>query len=92
MPVILQSIKLAYDGKIDFDDQIYMPSLFGGTFPKFPLVLVDEAQDLSLLNHAFLQKLVTKRIIAVGDRNQSIYLFQRRGAEQHGSLAKIASR
>lgn len=74
--VLRESIKLAYDGKIDFDDQIYMPTLFGGTFPKFPLVMVDEAQDLSSLNHAMLAKLVTKRLIAVGDPWQSIYAFR----------------
>lgn len=77
-----ESIKQAYAGLIDFDDQIYMPTLFGGTFPRFPLVLVDEAQDLSDLNHAMLQKLVTNRIIAVGDKLQSIYGF--RGAAQNG--------
>lgn len=80
--VLTDSIKLAYDGVIDFDDQIYMPTLFGGTFPKFPLVLVDEAQDLSAINHAMLEKLVTARLIAVGDPWQSIYGF--RGAVAGG--------
>jgi DNA helicase-2/ATP-dependent DNA helicase PcrA len=79
---LTQSIKAAFDGTIDFDDQIYMPVLFGGTWPRFPLVVVDEAQDLSPLNHAMLQRLVTDRIIAVGDPYQSIYAF--RGAVQHG--------
>ncbi len=76
------SIRDAYAGNIDFDDQIYMSTLFGGTFPRFPLVLVDEAQDLSALNHAMLRKLVTKRLIAVGDPWQSIYGF--RGAVSNG--------
>jgi DNA helicase-2/ATP-dependent DNA helicase PcrA len=80
--VLTDSIRLAYEGQIDFDDQIYMPTLFGGTFPRFPLVLVDEAQDLSSLNHAMLEKLVTARLIAVGDPFQSIYAF--RGAMQSG--------
>lgn len=70
------SITAAYAGSIDFDDQIYMPTLFGGTFPRFPLVLVDEAQDLSPINHAMLRKLVTQRLIAVGDPYQSIYAFR----------------
>lgn len=77
-----KSIQLAYAGTIDFDDQIYMPALFGGTFPRFPLVLVDEAQDLSPLNHQMLRRLVTKRLIAVGDPWQSIYAF--RGADSAG--------
>jgi len=80
--VLTASINLSYSGQIDFDDQIYMPTLFGGNFPKFPLVLVDEAQDLSPLNHAMLRKLVTKRLIAVGDPFQSIYGF--RGAVHNG--------
>lgn len=74
--VLERSIAAAYAGAIDFDDQIYMPTLFGGTFPRFPLVLVDESQDLSPLNHAMLRKLVVARLIAVGDPYQSIYAFR----------------
>lgn len=74
--VLKTSIEQAYNGFIDFDDQIYMPTLFGGSFPRFPLVLVDEAQDLSPLNHAMLEKLVVQRLIAVGDPWQSIYAFR----------------
>lgn len=78
-----ESIREAYEGVVDFADQLYMPTLFGGTFPKFPLVLVDEAQDLSPLNHAMLAKLcTTSRLIAVGDPYQSIYGF--RGAVSSG--------
>lgn len=75
--VLARSIKQGYDGQIDFDDQIYLPSLFSGVFPRFPTNLVDEAQDLSPLNMLFLQKLVgDRRIIAVGDSHQSIYAFR----------------
>jgi superfamily I DNA/RNA helicase len=74
--VLKESITQSYSGLIDFDDQIYMPTLFGGTFPRYGLVLVDEAQDLSSLNHAMLEKLVTGRLIAVGDPYQSIYAFR----------------
>lgn len=74
---VITSINLGYRGAIDFDDQIYLPCLFGGTFPKFPLVCVDEAQDLSPLNHVMIKKLVgNNRLIAVGDPNQSIYGFR----------------
>lgn len=79
---LCDSISRSYSGELDFDDQLYMPTLFGGSFPRFPLVLVDEAQDLSPINHAMLRKLVTGRIIAVGDPWQSIYGF--RGAVQEG--------
>jgi superfamily I DNA/RNA helicase len=74
--VLKESITQSYQGLIDFDDQIYMSTLFGGTFPRYGLVLVDEAQDLSSLNHAMLDKLVTNRLIAVGDPYQSIYAFR----------------
>lgn len=86
---LVESITQAYAGVIDFDDQIYMSTLFGGTFPRFPLVLVDEAQDLSALNHAMLEKLVTSRLIAVGDPWQSIYAF--RGALT-SSMATLSRR
>jgi DNA helicase II / ATP-dependent DNA helicase PcrA len=80
--ILRQSIKQAFSGLIDFDDQLYMAALFGGQFPKFPLVLVDEAQDLSFINHTLLKKLVTDRLIVVGDPHQSIYGF--RGAVSQG--------
>lgn len=87
--LLLQSIKAAYEGLIDFNDQIYMPALFGGTYPRFPLVAVDEAQDLSPTNHAMLDKLCKNRLIAVGDPFQSIYAF--RGAEQNG-MSRLGQR
>jgi DNA helicase II / ATP-dependent DNA helicase PcrA len=71
-----RSILAAYEGGIDYDDQIYMPVLFGGPWPKFPLVIIDEAQDWGPLGHRMLDKLVTKRLIAVGDPWQSIYAFK----------------
>lgn len=61
------SIKAAYAGRIDYNDQIYMPALFGGTYPQFPLVMVDEIQDLNPVNHQMLRKLGRSRIIGVGD-------------------------
>lgn len=80
---LAQSIRQAYAGLIDFDDQIYMPTLFGGSFPQHPRVLADEAQDFSRLNHVMLEKLVPKGtwLGAVGDPWQSIYAF--RGADSN---------
>jgi len=74
--VLTRSIKAAYDGTVDYNDQIYMPALFGGTYPQFPLVLVDESQDLSPVNHAMLDRLCKHRVIAVGDPWQNIYGFR----------------
>jgi DNA helicase II / ATP-dependent DNA helicase PcrA len=85
--ILGESIRLAYAGNLDFNDQLYMPALFGGAFPKFPLIMVDEVQDLSPINHAMVRKLVgsDRRLIAVGDEFQSIYGF--RGADT-GGMAK----
>jgi DNA helicase-2/ATP-dependent DNA helicase PcrA len=83
--MLLRSIAEAYQGLIDFDDQIYMSTLFGGQFTKYPLVLIDETQDLSPLNFEMLTRLVGQRLIAVGDQNQAIYAF--RGA--HSSAMSV---
>lgn len=79
--VTLTSLQQALKGTCDFNDQILMPTVFMGAFPRYPLVLVDESQDLSALNHATLRKLVgNRRLIAVGDPCQAIYGF--RGAHE----------
>lgn len=75
----------AMQGIIDFTDMVLFPSLFKCMYPPNNLVLVDEAQDLSPLNHRMLQQLVRKRIIAVGDQCQAIYGF--RGAHEDGMSA-----
>jgi len=85
--ILIESITRAYAGLIDFNDQIYMPALFGGTFPKFPRVMVDEYQDQSPVNHALLARLVKGRIIGVGDPYQNIYGF--RGAKAGGMSAAV---
>lgn len=77
-----ESIRQAYEGNIDYDDQIYMPVIFGAPWPKYPLVVCDEVQDLSPINHVMLERLIYKRVIVVGDPYQSIYGF--RGAVSNG--------
>lgn len=77
--VLVECIKLSYEGVIDFDDQIYMSALFGGVFARYPIVMVDEAQDLSPLNHIQVEKSAAQRLIVVGDPRQAIYAF--RGAD-----------
>lgn len=75
------SLEQGLKGTVDFDDQLLLPTIFTAPLPRFPLVLIDEAQDLSELNHAMLLKMVKKRLIAVGDECQAIYAF--RGAHEH---------
>lgn len=82
--VLTKSISAAYAGSIDYNDQVYMPALFGGTYPRFPRVMVDEEQDLNAVNHTLVERLVgpDTEFVGVGDPNQSIYRF--RGAMQGG--------
>lgn len=77
----LAAIDAAFKGDCDFDDQILLPTLWPASFPIYPLVMVDEAQDLSALQHQMLRKIARKRLIAVGDSRQAIYGF--RGAHEN---------
>jgi DNA helicase II / ATP-dependent DNA helicase PcrA len=86
--VLTRSIRLAYAGTVDFNDQVYMPAMFKATCPKYPVVLVDEYQDLSPTNHALLAKLAQRRLIGVGDPYQNIYGF--RGAKAGGMEEAVA--
>lgn len=85
--LLLRSITAAYSGHIDFNDQIYMPALFEGIYPKFPRIMVDEYQDQSPVNHALLERCVRRTIIGVGDPFQNIYGF--RGAKSGGMAAAV---
>lgn len=72
----LRSIALGFAGEIDFIDQIYLPVVFSAPVPKYDTVLVDEAQDLSLLNHRLILRACKRRLIVVGDEKQAIYGFR----------------
>jgi DNA helicase-2/ATP-dependent DNA helicase PcrA len=78
--ITLLSLAESFEGIIDFSDQLLMPTVFACSFPQYPIVMVDEAQDLSALNHAMLRKIAKRRLIAVGDACQAIYGF--RGAHK----------
>jgi DNA helicase-2/ATP-dependent DNA helicase PcrA len=82
LQVLRDSFEQALTGSIDFADQLLMPTVMKCSFPIFSNVLVDEAQDLSELNHVMLSKLAKRRLIAVGDSLQAIYAF--RGAHADG--------
>lgn len=74
---------------IDFNDQIWLPVIHQMACPKLDWLLVDEAQDLSPLQHRFVMMLAGgSPLVIVGDPNQAIYGF--RGADTHsmGNLAK----
>ncbi len=82
--ILNESISWSFNKNIcDFDDQIYLSCCWGAPFNKFDNVLVDEAQDLSEIQHAIVRKALRKsgRLIAVGDPNQAIYGW--RGAKDN---------
>jgi len=89
--VLFRSIRAAYAGTIDFNDQVYMTALFASQamFPRYPTVLVDEYQDLNPTNHVIIDRLLRGggRLIGVGDPNQNIYGF--RGAKAGGMASAI---
>lgn len=87
--VLLTCIAQSYKGIIDYNDQCYMPALFGGIFPRFPNVMIDEYQDLSPINMALVAKLCkSSRQIGVGDEAQAIYGF--RGADEEAMPKAVA--
>jgi len=87
--VLTQSVFSAYQGLVDFDDQIYMSALFGGQFPRFPLVVVDEAQDLSPLNHLQVKLVAADRLAVCGDPRQAIYAFRGADSRSMGALQSL---
>lgn len=69
------------DGRIDFDDMIWLPVVLDLTQPKFDRVFVDETQDLNPAQIEMTLRAVKAngRVCAVGDPRQAIYGF--RGAD-----------
>lgn len=80
--VLERSCSAALDGIVDFDDMVYCSVLMGGHYAPYPLVMVDEVQDLNMLNQRQVALVARERIIAVGDQKQAIYAF--RGASANG--------
>ena len=77
----LLELDLANLKDIDFDDMIYIPVKLHFQFQKFDWVFVDETQDLNPAQIEIVKRCLKPngRVIAVGDRFQSIYGF--RGAD-----------
>ena len=71
----------AWNGLIDYTDQLYLSVTIAGRFDTFKQVVVDEVQDMGKLQHRMMQRLLgmNGRLVGAGDRNQAIYGF--RGAD-----------
>lgn len=79
---ICRDVKRCLAEGIDFDDMIWLPVVLGLTVKQYDVVFVDETQDLNVAQVELALRACRKsgRIIAVGDRFQSIYGF--RGADK----------
>jgi DNA helicase-2/ATP-dependent DNA helicase PcrA len=60
---------------IDHDDMLYLPICMKMPIPKYDWVFIDEAQDLSPIQHEMVKRAraANGHIVAVGDPNQAIY-------------------
>jgi len=70
-------------GTIDFDDMLYAAACFHVKLIQPSILMVDEAQDLSSLQHEMVRKMMGEhtRLIICGDPMQAIYAF--RGASSN---------
>lgn len=76
---------------VDYDDMLWLPVVGGVEFQRYDVVFVDEAQDVSGIQFEMIARMVgeTGRVIACGDKFQSIYGF--RGA-MSDSMQLLAER
>jgi len=86
---LIESIKQGFAGLISFDDQVYLSAMLGGQFPRHSLVMVDEAQDLSPLNHIQVRRAAAGRLIICGDPLQAIYAFRGADTDSMGKLRDV---
>lgn len=81
----LQAMKVALtpdpQGRISFDDMLFLPVALGFTMPLYDWVIVDEAQDMNMAQ-LYIARAACKpggHMVIVGDSHQAIYAF--RGAD-----------
>lgn len=75
------------NGKIDFDDMIWLPVILKLSVFQYDVLLVDEAQDLNRCQQA-LAKIASKRLILCGDPKQAIYGFAGADCESMSRMEK----
>jgi len=79
VPRVLERCKRP-QGRITFDDMIWLPVVLDLPVPKYDLLLIDEGQDLSRVQQALARK-AGRRLILCGDPKQAIYGFAGADAE-----------
>jgi len=78
LKVIAYNKKKEKEKIIDYVDMLFIPAWDKSVkLEQYDVVFIDEVQDLNLCQHTILTKSIKEsgRFIAVGDPNQSIYLF-----------------
>jgi len=86
VPRVLELCK-APQGRIDYDDMIWLPVVLGLPLAQYDLLMVDEAQDLNRCQQA-LAKRAGKRLVLCGDSKQAIYGFAGADAESMPRMAR----
>ena len=78
------------EGRIDFDDMIFLPHALQLSVPQYDRVFIDETQDLNAAQIALVLKAVKPggRIVAVGDPRQAIYQFRGAAADAFEKVQK----
>jgi len=86
----VQAVELAASvkpaGGIDFADMLFLPLRNNWLRPIYDLVVIDEAQDMTLVQLLLAQRSCSGRVVVVGDDRQAMYGF--RGADS-GSLDRL---
>lgn len=77
LPIILEKCK-RLTGLVDFGDMIFLPVVLNIGCEQFDMLMIDEGQDLNAAQIQLMLKSIKPdgRVIAVADRNQSIYGFR----------------
>lgn len=73
---------------VNFDEMLYWPAMERWDVGTYHTVAVDEAQDLSKVQHTLIDLIKRNRLIACGDPNQAIYGFAGAACNSMGMLAE----
>ncbi len=80
-------------GQRDHDDTLWYTAIQDVKWPRYDVVLADEVQDFNRCQMLMLQKLsdAGARIVAVGDPNQSLYMFRGADANAFSNIQDLVS-
>src|ERR1035437_2481999 len=75
---------------IDFTDMLWVPYRMRLELPKYPWVLIDEAQDLTPAQRWAVMQSSSGRMLWVGDRSQAIYGFTGADTDSVNQIIEIS--